>query len=94
MSTLYHCITHGEAETDAVLSDLLEDRDPDTIAAYLAKWDCGEYHDDPAVIASDPWGHEYDVNVPYSGTYVLAVNYAMGWASLHIAAKPEGWGQS
>ena len=45
MSTLYHCITHGEAETDAVLSDLLEDRDPDTIAAYLAKWDCGEYHD-------------------------------------------------
>jgi hypothetical protein len=83
---LYHTIVFHQLGECQDFDALMNERDEERLAVYLSQWDCGEYHDDPV---ERPWG-SHDIlttwDLEYAGTYVLAVNWGLGYAALHIRA--------
>lgn len=93
---LYHTVIFVYDYLDPDVARLMEDvlgalvGAERALAEYLAQWDCGEYHDDPEPL---PWGQFGDTPTDHAldgkGDYTLAVNHALGYASLHVAAPRD-----
>ena len=87
---LYHTLIYSQDYSDPDVEFLLDERDEPALARHLAQWDQGDgFTDEPEGM---PWGQNGDTvsdhNVNGTG-YVLSVNYAMGYAALHVKATRE-----